>query len=109
MTTAIKSETEETPDMESFKEELAMLRSDVASILTTLGKISESKVAEVTDSITESFQENTNRDDMKSQLEQALAQGKQLSQDLSEEITRHPLASIAIAFGIGYITSKIVK
>jgi ElaB/YqjD/DUF883 family membrane-anchored ribosome-binding protein len=109
MTTAIKSETEETPDMESFKEELAMLRSDVASIVTTLGEISESKVVEVTDSITESLQENTNRDDMKSQLEQARAQGKQLSQDLSEEITRHPLASIAIAFGIGYITSKIVK
>ena len=103
MTTAIKSETEETPDMESFKEELAMLRSDVASIVTTLGEISESKVVEVTDSITESLQENTNRDDMKSQLQQARAQGEQLIQDLSEEVTRHPLASIAIAFGIGYI------
>ena len=109
MTTAKKSETKETPDMESFKEELAMFRSDVASILTTLGKMSESKVVEVTDSITESFQENTNWDDIKSQLEQVRAQGKQVSQDLSEEVTRHPLASIAIAFCIGYIASKIVK
>ena len=107
MTTAIKSETEETPDMESFKEELAMLRSDVASILTTLGKISGSKVAEVTDLITESFQENTTWKEMNSQLEQARAQGEQLIQDLSEEVTRHPLASIA--FGIGYIASKVVK
>jgi hypothetical protein len=32
-----------------------------------------------------------------------------LSQDLGEEVKRHPLASIAIAFGIGYIASKIVK
>ena len=109
MTTTKKSATEETPDMESLKEELANLRRDVASIVATLGKISESKVAEATDSVTESLQENTNWEEMKSQLEQARAQGEQLSQDLSQEVTRHPLASIAIAFGIGYITSKIVK
>ncbi len=107
--TTKKSATEETPDMESLKEELATLRSDVASIVATLGKISQSKVAEATDSVTETLEENSNWNDMKSQIEQARAQGEQLSQDLSEEVTRHPLASIAIAFGIGYIASKIVK
>ena len=109
MTTAKKSATEETPDMESLKEELANLRRDVASIVATLGKITESKVAEATDSVTETLEENSDWNDMKSQIEQARAQGEQLSQDLSQEVTRHPLASIAIAFGIGYITSKIVK
>ena len=109
MTTAIKSETEETPDMESFKEELANLRSDVAILVASLGKISQSKVAQATDSVTGILQENSNWDDMKSQIEQARFQAEQLSQDLSEEVSRHPLASIAIAFGIGYIASEIVK
>ncbi len=107
--TTKKSATKETPDMESLKEEFATLRSDVASIVATLGKMSQSEVAEATDSVTETLEENSNWNDMKSQIEQARAQGEQLSQDLSEEVTRHPLASIAIAFGIGYIASKIVK
>ncbi len=107
--TVKKSTTEETVDLESLKEEFAALRSDVASLVATFGKITESKVEEATDSVTESLQENTNWDDMKLQIEQARAQGEQLSQDLGEEVSRHPLASIAIAFGIGYIASKIVK
>ena len=107
--TVKKSTTEERADMDSLKEELANLRSDVASIVATLGKISQSKVAEATDSVTETLEENSNWDDMKSQIEQARAQGEQLSKDLGEEVSRHPIASIAIAFGIGYIASKIVK
>ncbi len=107
--TVKKSTTKETPEMESLKEELANLRSDVASLVATLGKISQSKVAEAADSVTETLEENSNWDDMKLQLEQARAQGEQLSNDLGEEVSRHPLASIAIAFGIGYIASKIVK
>ena len=107
--TVKKSTTEETADLESLKEEFAALRSDVASLVASLGKISQSKVAEATDSVTDTLEENTNWDDMKLQIEQARAQGEQLSQDLSEEVSRHPLASIAIAFGIGYIASKIVK
>jgi len=104
-----KSVTEETPEMESLREELANLRSDVASLVASLGKISQSKVAEATDSVTETLEENSNWNDMKEQIELARAQGEQLSQDLGEEVSRHPLASIAIAFGFGYIASKIVK
>ena len=107
--TVKKSATEETPGMEALKEELATLRSDVASLVATLGKISASKVEEATDSVTETLEEGGNWNDMKSQIEQARAQGEQLSKDLGEEVSRHPIASIAIAFGIGYIASKIVK
>ncbi|MEA3303731.1 MAG: hypothetical protein U9Q75_10710 [Pseudomonadota bacterium] len=107
--TVKKSTAKETAEMETLKEELANLRSDVASLVASLGKISQSKVAEATDSVTETLEENTNWNDMKLQIEQARAQGEQLSQDLGEEVSRHPLASIAIAFGIGYIASKIVK
>jgi len=109
MTTAKKSETAEAADMESLKEELATLRSDVASLVASLGNITKSRVEEATDSVTETLEESSNWNDMKSQIEQARAQGEQLSQDLSEEVTRHPLASIAIAFGVGYIASKIIK
>ena len=109
MTTAKKSTPEETPDMDSLKEELANLRSDVASLVAALGKITESKVEQASDSLTETLEENSNWNDMKSQIEQARAQGEQLSQDLGEEVKRHPLASIAIAFGIGYIPKKIFK
>jgi ElaB/YqjD/DUF883 family membrane-anchored ribosome-binding protein len=107
--TVKKSTTKESTDMDSLKEELANLRSDVASLVASLGKISQSKLTEAADSVTETLEENTNWDDMKSQIEQARAQGEQLSKDLGEEVSRHPLASIAIAFGIGYIVSKIVK
>ena len=107
--TVKKSTPEERADMDSLKEELANLRNDVASIVASLGKISQSKVAEATDSVTETLEENSNWNEMKSQIELARVQGEQLSRDLGEEVTRHPLLSIAIAFGIGYIASKIVK
>jgi ElaB/YqjD/DUF883 family membrane-anchored ribosome-binding protein len=109
MTTAKKSTSEETPDMDSLKEELANLRNDVASLVAALGKITASKVEQTRDSLSETLEENSNWNDMKSQIEQARVQGEQLSQDVGEEVKRHPLASIAIAFGIGYIASKIVK
>ena len=38
----------------------------VASIIATLGNMSESKVAEATDSVKETLQENSNWDEMKS-------------------------------------------
>ena len=109
MTTAKKSTSEENPDMDSLKEEMANLRSDVASLVAALGKVTASKVEQASDSLAETLEENSNWNDMKSQIEQARVQGEQLSRDLGEEVTRHPLASIAIAFGIGYIASKIVK
>ncbi len=109
MTTAKKSTSEEAADMDLLTEELANLRSDVASLVAAMGKITASKVEQASDSLTETLEENSNWNDMKSQIEQARAQGEQLSQDLGEEVKRHPLASIAIAFGIGYIASKIVK
>jgi ElaB/YqjD/DUF883 family membrane-anchored ribosome-binding protein len=107
--TVKKSTSKEREDMDSLKEELANLRRDVASIVASLGKISQSKVAEATDSVTETLEENSNWNEMKSQIELARAQGELLSRDLGEEVMRHPLVSIAIAFGIGYIASKFVK
>jgi hypothetical protein len=74
MTTAKKSTSEETPDMDSLKEELANLRNDVASLVAALGKITASKVEQTRDSLSETLEENSNWNDMKSQIEQARVQ-----------------------------------
>lgn len=96
-------------EMTSLREELATLRSDVASIVATLGKISESKLAEATDTVADKLGGKASLDDISAQLELIRARGEQLGEELSEEVAMHPLASIAIAFGVGYLVSRISR
>ena len=96
-------------EMEALREELATLRSDIASIVATLGRISESQLSEATDSVADKLGGKSSLDDISAQLEQIRARGEQLGEELSEEVVMHPLASIAIAFGVGYLVSRITK
>mgnify|MGYP001812697098 FL=1 len=109
MTASNTDKPDSSEEMESLREELATLRSDVASIVATLGRISESKLSEATDTVADKLGGKAGLDDISAQLELIRARGEQLGEELSEEVVMHPLASIAIAFGVGYLLSRITK
>jgi ElaB/YqjD/DUF883 family membrane-anchored ribosome-binding protein len=48
-------------------------------------------------------------DDFAKKIEDARKQGDQTIQDLTEHVKQHPLSSVALALGVGYVISKIVN
>ncbi|WJW74255.1 hypothetical protein QVG61_06915 [Thiohalobacter sp. IOR34] len=47
-------------------------------------------------------------EEFRRKLDEARAHGEQAVEDLGEEVARHPLASVALAFGIGYLAARIL-
>ncbi len=94
-------------DVEALKEELASLRTDVASLVEAMKHEQRAVTTSDKPQGEESGSEQWN--ELKAKIEEARQQSEQISREVSEEVRRHPLASIAIAFGIGYIASKIIK
>ena len=91
-------------DVEELKEELSSLRADVASLVQAMkDNVDNSSNPTADDS------DSNQWDDLKSKIEQARSQGEEITRELDEEVRKHPIASVAIAFGIGYLASKIIK
>ena len=91
-------------EVDALKEELNRLRADVASLVEAMKKNTNSS------SKPDSDDSSTNQwDDLKTKIEEARSQGEEITRELDEEVRKHPIASVAIAFGIGYLASKIIK
>ncbi len=94
-------------DVEALKEELASLRTDVASLVEAMK--SQQTASGASDNMQSEEGGNEQWNELKARIEEARQQSEQISREVSEEVRKHPLASIAIAFGIGYLASKIIK
>ncbi len=95
-------------DVETLKEELARLRTDMAALVEAMkkntGSTSKSSSKPAKDEIDSGQWEN-----LKAKIEEARNQGEVINREISGEVRKHPLASIAIAFGVGYLASRIIK
>ena len=48
-------------------------------------------------------------EDLAKRIDDARKQGDETMQDLAEQVKQHPLASVALAFGVGYVIAKIMS
>jgi ElaB/YqjD/DUF883 family membrane-anchored ribosome-binding protein len=48
-------------------------------------------------------------EDFTKKMEDARKEGDQALQDIAEQIKQHPLSSVSLAFGVGYVISKIMN
>lgn len=89
-------------DVEALKEELSNLRADVASLVEAMKDNADYSSNPTAD-------DSNQWDELKTKIDQARSQGEEITRELDEEVRKHPIASVAIAFGIGYLASKIIK
>ena len=95
---------EQNQDVDALKEELSSLRADMASLVEAMKKNADSSSNPTADD-----SGTSQWNDLKTKIEEARSQGEEITRELDEEVRKHPIASVAIAFGIGYLASKIIK
>jgi len=111
MTTSTKQQDE----LDALRADLAALRDDVSAIAASLREfVNQAGQAQNEPDSPEPADENRQAaedqwQEFKRKLEETREHGQQTLQDVSEEVTRHPLASIAVAFGLGYVTARLFR
>lgn len=93
-------------ELEQLKKDMAQLRTDLSSLGEGVRKMSadavgatQAKVRSAAHDALEEFQ---------SKLNQAKSQGQKTMHDIEGEIRENPLASLAVAFGVGFVLSKLL-
>ena len=105
-------------EMDALKMDIANLREDIATLAASVRKIAEGRARE---GVSDAEQEastgerptagerwSTGWSDFQRRLEEARTRGEKVIGDLAVEIERHPLGSIAAAFGIGFLIPKLL-
>ena len=105
-------------DMDALRSDITSLREHIASLAVSVRKLAEEKAGE---SASESGQEEPKHEgtafgeqwhsvwaDFQRKLEEAGVRGEKAVKELIVEMERHPLGSIAAAFGIGFIIAKLL-
>ena len=105
-------------DMDALKADIADLREHIASLAASVKKLAEEKspgasvATERDDSKGEGStfgeQWHVGWTDFQQKFEEARSRGEKAVKELAVEIERHPLGSIAAAFGIGFIIAKLL-
>jgi ElaB/YqjD/DUF883 family membrane-anchored ribosome-binding protein len=105
-------------DMDALKTDIAALREHIASLAESVKKLVEEKsggassAADREDPKGEGSifgeQWHIGWTDFQQKFEEARNRGEKAVKELAVEIERHPLGSIAAAFGIGFIIAKLL-
>lgn len=93
-------------ELRMLKENLAVLRADVADLSGTLRNIASSRTEGMRSSLEEEVR--TRRDRIKERMADARARGAKTVEDVEESIGQHPIASVATALGVGFVLAKLM-
>jgi len=97
-------------EVEVLKDDIAKLREDIASLASAvLGAASDTL-----DDTLGSAKAKVNgksqqaRDELKGKMSDGIDRGKQFLDDLDTQVTRHPVGSVLVAFGVGLLIAKLL-
>jgi ElaB/YqjD/DUF883 family membrane-anchored ribosome-binding protein len=91
---------------EDMREEFDALRKDVSEIMALLKDKGSAYKDELSEQIEEKFEDYQAR--ARQGAEEVYEKGSEGLEEVGSRIRQHPLASLAIAFGAGYIISKLM-
>lgn len=92
---------------EDLREEFEALRKDVTEIMELLKDKGSAVKDELGAELEEKFEDYQTK--ARQGAEDAYEKGAEGLEDVGERIRKNPLASLAIAFGAGYIISKLME
>lgn len=92
-------------EMEQLKSDLTKLRGDLSAIGESVRKMGTDAVGATQAKVKSAAQDAL--DEFQRKLNDAKSQGQKAVHDLEREIKERPLTSLAVAFGVGFLLSKL--
>lgn len=94
-------------EVETLKEDIAKLSGDIADVLRVLQRLGAGKI----DAARESLDGEAEKygEDIRQAFQGAKARGESAAENLETEIALHPLRSVLVAFGVGYVVAKLMR
>jgi ElaB/YqjD/DUF883 family membrane-anchored ribosome-binding protein len=93
-------------ELKQLKNDFSQLRGDVGDLLQVLRDAGLERMANTKTDVNDELR--TRREQVRSALNKARAQGEEVYEDFEEGVATHPLSSLAMAFGLGFIIAKLV-
>ncbi|MEX1032999.1 MAG: hypothetical protein WDZ30_06530 [Cellvibrionaceae bacterium] len=94
-------------EIDTLKEDIVKLSNDVAALLGVFKDLGAETVGDAANSLNEEVAKR--REEFRETLLGAKAQGDKVAEGLEEEIVQHPLRSVLVAFGVGYVLAKLMR
>ena len=110
MSAAIKHD-----EVDALKSEFESLRADVASLTDSFQQFLKQQSArtgqghEGKENATSTDEADSEWEVLRQRLEAARAGGEQVVRELRSEVEQHPVASVGIALGLGYLLARLFK
>ncbi len=99
-------------DFEDLRADVAELANNFKAFLEAQQKSAstENGEADAAASVTPEGENDENEwQELRRKLGEARLHSEKTIDDLNEEVAQHPLASLAVAFGVGYLAAKLLK
>lgn len=94
-------------ELQNLKSDVAALRSDISDLARTMGEIGTRRAHAFRDQVADDIRNS--REELRRRLDKARDRGRQAYHDVEEQVTEHPLGSLAAAVGIGFILAKLLN
>jgi ElaB/YqjD/DUF883 family membrane-anchored ribosome-binding protein len=93
-------------EIDALKDDIARLREDIANLASSVLGAASDTLDDARARVDSKGREA--RDEVMGKLDEGLDHGKQFLDDLDTQVTRHPVGSVLIAFGVGLLIAKIL-
>jgi len=100
-----KSKTSKSTNVE-LREEVDQLKSQIGELLNLLKDKGQNKTNDLKETVSENLQDY--QEHAKEHLETAYDIGNENMERIGEKIQKNPLSSMFLAFGVGYVISKMM-
>ena len=93
-------------ELDVLKADIAQLRTDIANLTTAVKDVASEKVNATREDAQQRAQNAW--DDIERRLNDVLDQGRETASGIEDKITEHPGGSVLTAFGLGFIIAKLM-
>ena len=121
MTSKPQDTTQAKDELADLKADFGNLREDVAELANSFKafldgqqphastKPASTKEGTAAEATGPAGEEESEWQEFRRKLDEARQHTEQTIDDLNEEVVQHPLASLAVAFGVGYLAAKLLR
>lgn len=93
-------------EIKALKEDMAVLRADVAGLTDTLRRTASDSADNVRDTVEDEVRHARER--LRDKIAEARGRSARAVEEMEDGISERPLASVAAALGVGFILAKIM-
>jgi ElaB/YqjD/DUF883 family membrane-anchored ribosome-binding protein len=100
------ADTDMTGEIRKLREDFSSLKKDLSSLMVDVREHGASRFEDAKDSASENLR--ATGEQLRRRVQHARVRGQETVDDLGETIGGHPLQSVAMAFGFGFIVAKLM-